>query len=95
MPEGIKKISKQILPVLKKAGVLRSSVFGSYARGQAKKNSDVDILVDMDKQADLLDFVRLKALLEKKLKRKVDLVTYGNLSPYIKRQVAKEQIKIL
>ena len=91
----VKKIQKQIIPVLKKAGVLRSSVFGSFARGQAKSNSDIDILVDMKKTADLLDFVRLKSNLEKKLKRKVDLVTYGNLSPFIKRKVTKEQVKIL
>lgn len=95
MPEEIKKIRKQIIPILKQAGVLRSAVFGSVARGQAKKTSDVDILVQMHRTADLLDFVRLKSALENKLKRKVDLVTYGNLSPFIKQQVSKEQIKIL
>jgi len=95
MPEEIKKIQKRILPILKQAGVLRSSVFGSMARGEARKSSDLDLLVNMKKNADLLDFVRLKSALEKKLGRKVDLVTYGNLSPFIKRQVAKEQIQIL
>jgi hypothetical protein len=95
MPEEIKKIQKQILPILKRAGVLRSSLFGSVARGDAKANSDVDLLVSMKRSADLLDFVRLKSTLEEALQRKVDLVTYGNLSPFIRQQVAKEQIKIL
>jgi hypothetical protein len=95
MPKEVKKIQTQILPILKKAGVLRSSVFGSFSRGEAKPGSDIDILVDMKKNADLLDFVRLKFSLEKKLRRKVDLVTYGNLSPFIKDQVQKDQVKIL
>ena len=79
-------------------GVLLASAagtVGSVARGESKENSDVDVLVSMDKHDDLLDFVRLKFSLEKKLRRKVDLVTYGNLSPFIKKSVTKEQVRIL
>ena len=83
------------MPILKRAGVLKSSLFGSAARGEARATSDVDILVSMKKDADLLDFVRLKFSLEKKLRRKVDLVTYSGLSSFIRSRVAKEQIKIL
>lgn len=43
----IKQIQQQILPILKQAGVLKSSIFGSVARGAADEKSDVDILVDL------------------------------------------------
>ena len=89
------KIINVARPVLKRAGVLRSSLFGSRARAESRKDSDVDILVEMPKNRDLLDFVRLKLDLEDHLGRKVDLVTYSGLSPFIKEQVLKEHIKIL
>lgn len=41
----IKQIAKLVLPVLNKNGVKKASVFGSYARGEAKRRSDVDILI--------------------------------------------------
>ena len=46
MKASIKQIKDKALPILKEAGVLRSSVFGSYVRGENKKGSDIDILVD-------------------------------------------------
>ena len=55
----------------------------------------MDILVKMPANRDLLDFVRLKSKLEDKLGRKVDLVTYRGLSSFIKKQVFKEQVRIL
>ncbi|MEK7161405.1 MAG: nucleotidyltransferase family protein [Patescibacteria group bacterium] len=89
------KIINVARPVLKRAGVKRSSLFGSRARAENHQGSDVDILVEMPKNRDLLDFVRLKLDLEDRLGHKVDLVTYSGLSPFIKKQVLKEHIKIL
>jgi predicted nucleotidyltransferase len=88
-------LKKKIIPLLKKFGVKRAGVFGSVARGEATKDSDVDLLVKMDNKADLLDFVRLKSSLEQKLGRKVDLVTYDGLSKFIREPVFKELVKII
>lgn len=62
----INKIKLQILPALKKAGVSRSFIFGSYARKQQKKSSDIDIVVEFNKQKTLLDLIALELELEKK-----------------------------
>lgn len=88
-------IKKKILPILRRQGVLRAAVFGSFARGEMKKSSDVDILVKLSKNKTLLDLVGLKLELQDKLHRKVDVVEYGALHPLIKNIVLKEQKKIL
>ena len=87
-------IKKKILPILKRQGVIRAAVFGSFARGEMKKSSDVDILVKLRKDKTLLDLVGLQLELQDKLGRKVDVVEYGALHPLIKNIVLKEQKKI-
>jgi predicted nucleotidyltransferase len=54
-------------------------LFGSYARGEQKKTSDIDILIKFKNNATLFDFVGLGEFLEEKLKRKVDLVSEGGV----------------
>ncbi len=72
---------------LKKFGIHSLSIFGSVARDQAHKNSDVDILVDFEKPIGLFEFARLKIYLEEILERPVDLVT-----PEVLRQEMREEI---
>jgi len=84
-------IKKKILPILRRQGVLKAAVFGSAARNEMTKNSDVDILVKMAKNKTLLDLVGLKFELEDKLKRDVDVVSYGGISPLLKGIILKEQ----
>ena len=96
MKKNINKIKKRIIPILKKNSVKRAGVFGSYARGKQKKNSDVDILVEVnDKGFSLIDLVKLKILLEKRLNKKVDLIEYSTLHPLIKKNALKEEVRIL
>jgi len=57
-------------------GVVRLAVYGSYARGQARASSDVDVLVELSRPLGL-EFVALADYLEQKLGRKVDLATFG------------------
>ena len=65
-------------------------VFGSVARGTAKRGSDVDVLVEFARPASLLDLVRLQRELSEVLGQPVDLVTEKALSPYIRPQVVSE-----
>lgn len=69
----IQNIKQKITPVLKRQGVIRAALFGSVARGETKRNSDIDLLIKIKESKSLLDIVRLKLELEKKLGRKVDL----------------------
>lgn len=86
----IKQIAKIAVPLLKKNGVTKAGIFGSYARGEVKKRSDIDFLIKMRKGKSLLDLSRLKIQLEDSLKRDVDLVEYS----IIKDQILSEEIKI-
>jgi len=94
---SIQKIKEEIKTILMRHDVKKAAVFGSYARGDQKKKSDIDILIEYKNNNDksLLDFVGLKLELEKKLGKKVDLVEYCAIRPRIKNKVLGEQFSIL
>jgi len=94
MSDKIKKIQKEIIPVLENHGVKKASVFGSFARGENKKSSDIDILVEFEGGKTLLDLVGLEMELEKKLGRKVDLITYNSISPLLRKSILDSEVKI-
>ena len=92
----IEKISSKIVGVLKKNKVTKAGIFGSYSRGEQKKNSDVDILVEIkDENMSLLGFIKLKIKLEEILGKKVDLVEYSVIKPLIKNRILNEEIRII
>ena len=93
--KSLKKIAKASLPVLKKNGVVKAGIFGSVARGEEKRKSDVDFLVKFKGQKSLLDLVRLERELKTRLKRKVDVVTYNSVNSYLKERIMKEEVRIL
>jgi len=76
---------------LKRQGVLRAAVFGSVARGEMTKKSDIDILVKLAKNKSLLDLVGLRLELKDKLGRNVDVVSYGGIHPLLRDIILKEQ----
>ncbi|HPO29355.1 MAG: nucleotidyltransferase family protein, partial [Caldisericia bacterium] len=92
---NIEEIKRKILPILKKYGVTRAGIFGSVVRGEARKDSDIDILVKIESRMSLLDFAGLKLELEEALGRKVDLGEYSVIKPIIKEQILKEEVSIL
>ena len=87
----LQDIQRRIVPALKTQGVLKAALFGSVVTGEAKKSSDVDILVRFSERKSLLDLVRLQFILEDKLGRKVDLLTYDSIHPLLKNIILKEQ----
>ena len=91
----IRAIKRKIINVFKKYKIVRAGIFGSYARGDYKKNSDIDILVDIrDKKMSLLGFVHIKHELEDLLKKKVDLVQYKMIRSEIKDNILKDEVRI-
>jgi uncharacterized protein len=78
---------------LKKFGIHSLSIFGSVARDQAHKNSDVDILVDFERPVGLFEFARLKMYLEDILERPVDLVTPEALRQELREDILREAIR--
>ena len=65
-------------------------IFGSYVRGDAREGSDVDILVEFDEDANLIDFIGLSLFLEEKLHRSVDVVPVSAIRDEIKANILKE-----
>ncbi|MEA2004399.1 MAG: nucleotidyltransferase family protein [archaeon] len=95
MTDQIEEVKDKIIKVLKKHGVKRSGLFGSIVRGEIKEDSDIDILVEIEKDISLLDFVGIKLEIEEGLRRKVDLVEYCAIKPSIRDKILKEQVVIL
>lgn len=92
---NIEEIKGKILPILKKYGVTRAGIFGSVVRGEAREESDIDILVEIESRMSLLDFVGLKLELEEALGKPVDLGEYSEIKPIIKKQILEEEVPIL
>ena len=85
------EIKKKAGKIFKKYGVTKAAVFGSYARGEQKKNSDIDLLVELDERNTFFDFIGLQLELEAVLGKKVDLVTYDSLHHLLKDIILSEQ----
>ena len=92
--QELREFKKVVVPVLKGNGVVRAGVFGSFARGEAKKKSDIDILVEPPKGIGF-GFVGIQLELENKLKKKVDLLSYRAIHPLLKKRILKEEVKII
>ena len=92
----LQRIAKIAVPILKKSGVVKAGIFGSYARGEAKKKSDIDMLIKVGrKKFSLLDHVRLERELEEKLHKKVDLLTYNGVNLLLKNKILDEEVRII
>jgi hypothetical protein len=90
--KNLEKIKPKIIRILRKNNIKKAGIFGSYARGESKKNSDIDILIEPPEG---IGFKFAGIELEKKLGKKVDLVTYKYISPYIKKDILKEEVRII
>lgn len=75
----------------KEFNVTKIALFGSYARNEARKDSDIDIIVDMA-DLDYMKLIDLKEFLEKRFQKKVDVVTFGGVRTFVKRQIDKDII---
>jgi len=84
-------IKFKIAPILKSQGVIKASLFGSFARGENTRNSDVDILVKLASGKTLFDLVGLKMELEDALGKKVDVLTYNSIHPLLRKNILKDE----
>ncbi len=85
---------QDILRLAAQHGATNVRVFGSLARGEARPDSDVDILIALDPDRSLLDLVALKQDLEDLLGCKVDVVTEAAVSRYIRPQVLQDAVAL-
>jgi uncharacterized protein len=84
----IKMVTQRVNPTL-------VGVFGSYARGEENKNSDLDILIDFDSKLNLLELIGLEQELSEMLGIKVDLVTLRSVHPSLKPYIESDLIRLV
>ncbi len=88
----LKDFREVILRTARDHGAEQVSLFGSTVRGEARPDSDVDLLVRLEPHRSLLDLVAIKQDMEDLLGCEVDVVTEASLSPYIRDAVLKEAV---
>jgi hypothetical protein len=79
----ITEIENRLVSILRNHDASRISVFGSYSRGEAGPESDLDVLVNFSTRKSLLSLVRIERELSVELGIKVDLLTEGAISPHL------------
>jgi len=84
----------KILAIAERHGASNVRVFGSVARGEARPDSDVDILVDLELGRSLFDHAQLQIDLEALLDRKVDVVSARGLRSHLRDRVLQEAIPL-
>ena len=90
----LKEKRKEILRIAQAHGASNVRVFGSVARGEEGPDSDLDLLVEMKPESSLLDLVSLWQDLEDLLGHKVDVITEGGISPYLRDRIYAEAVPL-
>jgi len=84
----------EILRIAASHGAQDIRVFGSRSRGEARSDSDLDLLITLERGRSLLDMVAIKQDLEDFLGYNVDVVTEAAISPYIRDRVLEEAVPL-
>ena len=84
----------EILRLAQAQGAHNVRVFGAVARGEARPDSDVDFLVEMNSDRSLLDLIELSQELEALLQRKVNVLTDQGPSPYLDQKIHAEAVRL-
>ena len=85
---------RKLARMLKARGASRVAVFGSYARGEERPGSDLDIIVRFSDRKSLFDITEIEQELSEKLGLNVDLLTEKSISPYLIDRIRKEMVVI-
>ena len=91
----LKQIKDRIKPIMKKHGIKDVYLFGSYARGEANRNSDVDIYCDPGDVRTLWDHSAFEEELAEALAKSVDVIMIGSsMHDFFRQQLEEDMIKI-
>jgi predicted nucleotidyltransferase len=86
--------NKGAIDFLSSQPIQKAYLFGSYSRQDETNESDIDILVVLEKSVDLFQFISMKLTLEKILSKNVDLISSNGLSPRIRKYIDNDKILI-
>jgi len=88
------EIENKVISILGEYGAQTIGIFGSYARGVQRPDSDLDLLVNFKERKSLLTLVRIERELSESIGIKVDLLTEGAVSPYLIDRI-KSELKVI
>ena len=92
--EELQQKRGEIISIAERNGGRKVRIFGSLARGDSGIDSDVDFLIELEPGRSLLDIIAIKQDLEELLRCKVDVVTEGAVSPYIRNDIVSQAISL-
>ena len=90
--DGVLQTLRESGSLFRTFGVSRVSLFGSFARDEARDDSDVDVLVEFNRPIGLFEFVRLRRELSQRVGREIDLVTTAALKPQLRDRILLEAV---
>ena len=90
LPRELVRARREVLRIAEKHGASHVRVFGSFARGEQRRDSDIDLPVDLPLSVGLLELVGLQQDLERALGRKVDVVPEDSLKPSLRPTILSE-----
>ncbi len=88
----VNEIQKIVVPIAHSYGVKRIYLFGSYAKGTAGEESDVDLLVEKGKPMSLLKLSGMRQMIQEALNLSVDLVTTAGIEDDFRKEIAGTEI---
>ena len=93
-PMTIAVLRPLVFGVTRAYGVRNVRIFGSFARGEQRSTSDLDLLVSMPEHSSLFDLAGLKADLEEALQRNVDVVPDDSIKPMLRNRILSEALAL-
>jgi hypothetical protein len=85
---------KKLTELCRQNDIVYLGVFGSYARGEPRPSSDIDLLAVFSKIKSLLELVRIERKFAELLGKKVDLLTEASISPYLRNKIKQETVVV-
>jgi len=82
MTYTVDEIRGKLFPIFEERGIIKAILFGSYAKGEATEESDVDIIAHVDENMDILEFAEISGFVEDALDKKIDFLYGGDTFSY-------------
>lgn len=88
----IEELKGKLTPIFTKYGIIRAAVFGSYARGEAVKKSDINLLLYIDEEFELENYINFKKEAEKAVKKNIDILEYRCINRLVEKDILQEAV---